>query len=279
MNLLHKFHEECKAIVGALGTSAKLERPPKGIDADLALPCFALAKERKRDPTVIANDIAAQLKPKGLIKTIKAEGPYVNFYADWNRIGNEVLKDVLSGDYGKSPSKKEKIMVEYSSPNSNKPLHIGHLRNDSLGMAISNILEFNGYNVIRANLVNDRGVHICQSMLAYKKWGKDKKPSQLKPPKVAYWRGKSDHFVGDFYVLYHQKLKDQPELKDEVQQMLVKWEKGDKATRALWKKINNWAISGFKKTYAIFGSRFDVFFYENEFYDKAKPIIREGIKK
>ena len=266
MNMLHKFHEECKALVGSLG---KLERPPKGINADLALPCFALAKERKRDPTIIAQDIATSLKPKGLIKAIRAEGPYVNFYADWNRIGNEVLKDVLSGNYGKGPSKKEKIMVEYSSPNSNKPLHIGHLRNDSIGMAMSNILEYNGYQIIRANLVNDRGVHICQSMLAYKKWGKNKSPGKKK----------SDHFVGDFYVLYHQKLKENPELKDEVQQMLVKWEKGDKATRALWKKINDWAISGFKETYVIFGSRFDVFFHESEFYDKAKPIIKKGIKK
>ncbi len=269
MNLLHKFHEECKKIVAMnVDRSVKLERPPKGIDADLALPCFALAKERKKKPVDIANEIAAGMKSKGLVKAIKAEGPYVNFYADWNKIGNDVLKQILSGDYGKGGKQKERIMIEYSSPNSNKPLHIGHLRNDSIGMAISDILQYNGYDVIRANLVNDRGIHICQAMLAYKKWGKGRKP-----------KIKSDHFVGDFYVLYHQKLKEQPELKDEVQQMLVKWEKGDKAVRALWKKINEWAINGFKETYKTFGSRFDVFFHESQFYDKAKPILKEGLKK
>ena len=265
MNLLHKFHEECQKIVEGIG---KLERPPKGIEADLALPCFALAKERKKKPDDVAKEIAVGMKPKGLIKAIRAEGPYINFYADWNKIGNSVLKQILSEEYGKGSKKKERIMVEYSGPNSNKPLHIGHLRNDSIGMAMSNILEFNGYDVIRANIINDRGIHICQVMLAYKKWGKGKKP-----------KIKSDHFVGGFYVLYHQKLRDHPKLKDEVQKMLVKWEKGEKATRALWKKINDWAINGFKQTYEIFGSKFDVFFHESEFYDKARPILNEGIKK
>ncbi len=267
-NLLHKFHEECQSMVKATNIDVKLERPPKGIEADLALPCFALATGRKKNPNDIAKELAEKMKPHGLIKEIRAEGPYVNFYADWNKIGNEILVDILSGNYGKGSPKKEKIMVEYSSPNSNKPLHIGHLRNDSIGMAMSNILEFSGYGVVRANLINDRGVHICQAMLAYKKWGKGKLA-----------KAKPDHFVGDFYVLYHQKLKEHPELKDDVQKMLVKWESGDKATRVLWMKINNWAISGFKETYKLFGSRFDVFFLESQFYDKAKKILEEGLEK
>ncbi len=263
MNLLHKFHEECWKMAEGIG---KLERPPKGIGADLALPCFALAKDRRKNPNDIAKEIAAGMKAKGLVKAIRAEGPYVNFYADWNKIGNNVLKQIMKGDRVKE--KKEKVMVEYSAPNSNKPLHIGHLRNDSIGMAVSNILEFSGHDVTRANLINDRGVHICQAMLAYKKWGKGRKP-----------KIKSDHFVGDFYVLYHKKLKEDKKLEEEAQKMLIKWEKGDKATRALWKKMNNWAMSGFKETYKKFGSKFDVFFLESQFYDKAKPLISEGLKK
>ncbi len=266
-NLLHNFYEECERLVKNI-PGARLERPPRGIVADLALPCFALAKERKKNPADIAAEIAGSLKSKGLIKSIKAEGPYVNFYADWNKIGNSILRDVMKGNYGRGKKQKERVMIEYSAPNSNKPLHIGHLRNDSIGMAMSNVLEFSGYQVIRANLVNDRGVHICQAMLAYKKWGKGKKP-----------RGKTDHFVGDFYVLYHQKLKQDEQLKQEVQQMLVKWEKGDRATRALWKKIRDWTLKGFEETYKVFGSEFDVFFFESEFYDKAKPIIKEGLQK
>lgn len=262
-----EFRKQCEKLAGAY--AHLLEKPGRGIDADLALPCFSLAKERRKNPVDIAKWLAEGIKPYGLIKRIEASGPYVNFYADWDKLGKEIIGQIISeGDAFGSSRQKEKIMIEYSSPNTNKPLHIGHLRNDSIGMSVSNILEFLGNDVIRTAIINDRGVHICKSMLAYKKWGNDKKPDK-----------KSDHFVGDFYVMFEQKLKENPELEEEIHEMLQKWEKGDKATRTLWEKMNDWVLSGMKETYETFGSKFDFWTYESEIYDKAKPLIEKGIKK
>ncbi len=134
-------------------------------------------------------------------------------------------------------------------------------------MVVSNILEFSGYDVIRTAIINDRGVHICKSMYAYQEWGSGK------PDK------KPDHFVGDFYVLFEQKLKENPALEEKIQEMLRKWEAGDKRTRALWKKMNAWVLKGMKETYKKFGSKFDFWTFESDIYDKAKPIIEEGLKK
>ncbi len=257
-----KFQEECQKLVKEYGV---LERPPKDIGADLALPCFTLAKKLKKNPTEIAKDIAGKIWPGILIEKIEALGPYVNFYANWKKLGKTVIEEVIRHDSYGSSDNKGTVMVEYSSPNSNKPLHVGHLRNDSIGMSISNILEFFGFKVVKANLVNDRGIHICKSMLAYKKWGKGM------PNK------KGDHFVGDFYVMFEKKKT--PEMEKEIQVMLKNWEQKDKETRELWKKMNKWAIDGFKETYKEFGSEFDVFFFESQFYDKAKAIVEEGLKK
>ena len=217
-----KFKRECEALV----KGSTLEKPPKGIDADLAMPCFALAKKLKKGPNEIASDIAkdiaGKIKPSGLIKRVEAAGPYINFYADWDKLSKIVIDDIIKSDekYGSAGGKeKGKIMIEYSSPNSNKPLHIGHLRNDSIGMCIANIMQFSGNRIIKANLVNDRGIHICQVMVAYEKFGKGK------PQK------KSDHFIGDLYVLYNEKKSD--ELENAAYEMLKKWEAKNKATRAI----------------------------------------------
>ncbi|MBI2076115.1 MAG: arginine--tRNA ligase [Candidatus Aenigmarchaeota archaeon] len=263
-----KFREQCVKLAGSY--AHLLEQPPRGMDADLALPCFALAKEKRKDPAVIAKEIAGAMKPSGLIKLVEASGPYVNFYADWDKLGGEIIGRIIREDdnFGRATRRKEKVMVEYSSPNTNKPLHVGHLRNDSLGMSISNILEFAGSNVIRTAIINDRGVHICKSMLAYKKWGNGRTPDK-----------KSDHFVGDFYVMFEKKLKEDPGLEEEIRQMLKKWEEGDKPTRALWKKMNSWVLGGMKETYKLFGSKFDFWTLESGIYDKAKPLIDQGAKK
>jgi len=263
-----QFHEQCEKLVGDYANL--LEKPAKGISADLALPCFALAKEQRKNPVEIAKELAKDMKPSGLIKRIEAAGPYVNFYADWDKIGKELLLRIMNAEFGVS-RQKEKIMIEYSGPNTNKPLHVGHLRNDSIGMAVSNILEFTGNHVLRTNIINDRGVHICKSMLAYKKWG-DKKTPQSE-------NKKSDHFVGDFYVLFEKKLKENPELENEIHEMLQKWEAGDKSVRRLWKKMNGWTMDGLKETYKLFGSKFDLWPLESQFYNKAKPILEEGTKK
>ncbi|WP_338766425.1 arginine--tRNA ligase [Bernardetia sp. ABR2-2B] len=184
--------------------------------------------------------------------------------------------------------KDEKVMVEYSSPNTNKPLHLGHLRNNFLGYSVSEIMAANGSEVMKVNLVNDRGIHICKSMLAYQKHGEGKTPKDLGV--------KGDKMVGDYYVKFNdlfkaevkelveagteQKIaeKEAPSLK-EAQQMLLKWEQGDTATTDLWKKMNGWVYEGFDETYKSIGVEFDKFYYESNTYLSGKDVVEEGLKK
>ena len=182
------------------------------------------------------------------IEKVECKGAYVNFFINKSKFNEIILKEILKKkeDYGKINIKKEKIVVEYPSPNTNKPLHLGHVRNMLIGQSISNILTFTGNKVFQVNLNNDRGVHICKSMLAYKLYGNNKKPDK-----------KSDHFVGDFYVLYNKKANENPDLENEIQKMLVKWEKKDKETLRLWKLMNSWALNGFNETYKLFKIKFD----------------------
>ncbi|MBI4162540.1 MAG: arginine--tRNA ligase [Candidatus Aenigmarchaeota archaeon] len=258
------FRKECEKICGA---NAKYLEMPKNEIADLALPCFHLAKASGKNPIEIARSLEREYKKKKrvLIGEIKALGPYVNFYINQEKFTKQIVEEMNAGLNYKKTGKK--VMVEYSGPNSNKPLHIGHLRNDTIGMAASNLLEFIGHSVIRANIVNDRGVHICKSMYTYKKWGKGEQPKK-----------KGDHFVGDYYVMFEQKAKGNEKIKEEAQEMLKKWEAGDKETRQLWLKMRKWTLDGFHETYDKFGSRFDVWFFESDFYNKAKPLIEEGMR-
>ncbi len=273
MDIHEKFKTDVKRLISLytklpVNLDKVLEKPPEEIGSDLALPCFYLAGTLKKDPRLIAIEVAEKLRPEGIIREIKAIGPYVNFYINWNKVNQLLLEDMLGKKekYGHSDvGKGKRAMVEYSSPNTNKPLHLGHLRNDSIGMAVSNILKANGYDVVKAVLFSNRGAHICKSMLAYKKFGRKRKP-----------KVKSDHFVGEFYMLYE---KHRGKLEKELLPMLLRWEAGDRETIKLWKLMDNWAISGFRQTYREFGSRFDVEFRESDFYDKAKPIIETGIAK
>lgn len=268
------FPEFRRQVKKLCGMRAQYLEVPRRDEADLALPCFALAKEMRKPPEKIAAELAKEFSAKmhnhSLVKAISSSGPYVNFHADWQKMGDAVIREIIKkrGDFGRGERKKEKIMIEYSSPNTNKPLHIGHLRNDSMGMAVGNVLEFNGYDVIRTAIINDRGVHICKSMCAYTKWGRNRKPDK-----------KPDHFVGDFYVMFERKLKENPELENEIRDMLRKWEAKDRKVRALWKRMNSWVLAGMKETYNLFGSRFDFWTLESGIYNKAKPIIEEGMKK
>ena len=249
-----------------------LETPPDSKLGDYAFPCFGLAKQLKKSPVEIAKDLALKIKSNKYIKEIKSTGPYVNFFVNESILNEIILNEVLKQKekYGSS-SNKQKVVIEFPAPNTNKPLHLGHVRNMLIGESLSRILEFNGCKVFRVNLNNDRGVHICKSMLAYKKWGDAKTPESEKK--------KSDHFVGDFYVLYNRKLKENPGLDKEAQDMLRKWESGDKETLELWKKMNNWAIKGFNETYKIFGIKHDKTYNESQHYDKAKDIVLDNLKK
>jgi len=251
----------------------ELETPPDSKLGDYAFPCFGLAKQLKKSPMEIAKDLASKLKPNKYIKEIKSTGPYVNFFVN-NGIFNEaILKEILNKKekYGSSFKKNKRVVVEFPAPNTNKPLHLGHVRNMLIGESLSRILEFNGYNVFRVNLNNDRGIHICKSMLAYKKWGDAKTPESENK--------KSDHLVGDFYVLFNKNLKKYPGLENEVQDMLRKWEAGDKETVDLWKKMNNWAFKGFNETYKKFEIKHDKVYNESEHYKKAKDVVLDCLKK
>jgi arginyl-tRNA synthetase len=176
------------------------------------------------------------------------------------------------------------VVIEYSSPNTNKPLHLGHIRNNLLGWSISEILKATGKNVIKVNLVNDRGIHICKSMLAWQKWGNGETPESSGI--------KGDHLVGKYYVIFNQKLaediaagksKDENErdapLMKEAQEMLVKWEQGDPETVALWKQMNGWVYTGFDETYCKLGVDFDKIYYESETYLLGKEIVQKGLEK
>lgn len=248
-----------------------LEIPPSPELGDYAFPCFSLSKQQKQPPQQIALELSKRLTPTQIITKIQPTGPYINFFINKNKSAEIILKKILKekDNYGKTKSKKQTIMVEYPSPNTNKPLHLGHLRNISIGDSISNILEFQNNKIIRTNLNNDRGVHISKSMLAYQKWGNNKKPNK-----------KSDHFVGDFYVLFSKNSQKNPNLEQEAQDLLKNWEQKDKETVRLSKKMNSWALEGFKETYKKFNVKpFNKTYYESQIYKKGKQLVLKYLKK
>lgn len=246
-----------------------LERPPSSELGDLALPCFSFSKKLKKSPDEIAKELESKLKPKGDIAEIRATGPYLNFFIKSGKITGEVMNKILKKvGYSQQKKKKDNIMVEFCSPNTNKPLHLGHLRNIFIGDSMSRIFSFLGYSVVRSSLINDRGIHICKSMLAYQKWGNNRLPDK-----------KSDHFVGDFYVLFSKKAAEFPELEKEAHEMLRKWEENDREVREIWKKMNQWVYKGFEQTYRKIGVSFDRLYYESDIYDNGKEIVMDGFRK
>ncbi len=263
-----------------------IEKPQKKAFGDFALPCFGFAKALKKSPALIAKEIAEGLGKK-LEKTsfekTQANGSYVNFFLKKESYARKLLAG-FSCEYGKDSGKdkeqdkeqedkpflqaEKKVMIEYLSPNTNKPLHLGHLRNIFIGKCLSNLARWHNNKVIEANLMNDRGIHICKSMLAYKKLSQKKEPDK-----------KPDHFIGDLYVLYSEKEKEMPKLKEELKEMLKKWESGDKETIELWKKLNSWAYEGFNETLRRLKISFDKIYYESEIYKSGKEIIEQGLRK
>ncbi|MCZ6681252.1 MAG: arginine--tRNA ligase [Candidatus Poribacteria bacterium] len=264
----------CENVFGQKPETLKLGYPPKVEFGDFAVECFPLAKQFRQNPAKIAQAIAAEIQPSESIQGATAVGPYLNF-----KIYNRVLFGAVSAeiiregaDFGNSDSGRcQRVMVEYMSPNTNKPLHLGHIRNGVLGMAVSNLLEATGHTVVKANLVNDRGVHICKSMLAWLKWANGATPESTGT--------KGDHFVGDWYVRYAKEAEKDPSLEVESQQMLRKWEDGDPETLTLWKTMNEWVYDGFSETYQKLGLEFDVFYYESDTYKLGKDIIQTGLEK
>jgi arginyl-tRNA synthetase len=251
-----------------------LENPKDMRMGDLAVPMFGLAKVLRMAPPVLAQQICAALQQRHLDIKVQATGAYVNFFMDKNQVITRTLQQVLQQQeqYGHSQMLNgKKVMIEFSGPNTNKPLHLGHLRNNTLGESLSRILAACGAHVVRVNIINDRGVHICKSMLAYQMFGQGKTPES---------EGiKSDHFVGSYYVQYAQWAKDHPEGEAQVQNMLNQWEDGDADIHALWQKMNHWALSGMQQTYDRTGIHFDKLYFESETYKLGKDIIHQGLDR
>ncbi len=248
-----------------------IETPPSQELGDYAFPCFVLVKIYKKNPNEIAQEIARKIKSKYFEK-IEVKGPYINFFIDKKILAETILKKIIKekDDFGKRKI-KEKVVIESPGPNTNKPLHIGHARNIILAQSIKKILEFYGGEVKLSDIINDRGMHICKSMLAYEKFGENLTPEKVKK--------KSDHFVGDFYVKYSEEEKKNPQIKEEVEECLRKWESNDKKTLSLWKKMNSWALKGFGETYKKFDLKIDKTYFESKVYKDGKKIVLEQLKK
>lgn len=285
------------------GGSRILRKPPAREHGDYAFACFPLAPAVQEKPAQIAEKLAAHLPKLRAVRGHAVAGPYLNFFVDRGQLIAGTCAEVLAAGarYGHSTALDgERIMVEFSSPNTNKPQHLGHVRNNVLGDAVSNLLAACGARVVRANLVNDRGVHICQTMLAYQKWAHGVEPA---------WVGKKgDHFVGDLYVWYQQVLewefaawlhargfdttslavdarekeketflRNHSVLNAEAQDLLRRWEAGDADVHTLWRRMNEWVMDGFRATYAALGVAFDRFYFESETYQLGKDIVERGL--
>ncbi len=250
---------------------SSIEIPPPELDFTYAFPCFKLSKFFKKAPNQIAQELLDKIEQPEFIEKIEVAGPYLNFKINPKFILENIFE--LKNDYGRSREPpeiglKSRVVIEYPSPNTNKPLHFGHVRNLVLGKSLSNLLQYKGHKVFQVNLNNNRGIHICKSMLAYKKWGNNIQPDK-----------KGDHFVGDYYVLYSNRLKEDKALAKEAQELLISWEAGDQETLDLWNKMNDWAISGFKETYAKFSIKFVKEYYESDLYLSGKEKILEGLNR
>lgn len=267
--LEHYFKESNLAFDSKL---IKIETPPDSAMGNMALACFPFAKMLRKSPNQISQDFhAAFTNENKTFSKVEIKGPYLNFFFSENFL-NQVLQFAAQNEtYGSLEyGKKKKVMIEFSSPNTNKPLHLGHGRNNILGMTLSNLFSFVGYDVVKTNLVNDRGVHICKSMLAYKLYG-----NEITPEKEGL---KGDKLVGNYYVLFDKKSKEDESLIEQAQEMLVAWENEDPETRVLWQNMNNWVLDGFKETYARMGISFDQYYYESNTYKGGKEIVLQGLK-
>ena len=256
-----------------------LVRPPDPKNAsgknfgNLATSCFDLAKIIKENPEKIAEKIALQFENspfKNWIKKIKQEKAYLNLEIDFTLLGTKLCTQIEEKkDYGKNNiGKGKKILIEFSSPNTNKPMHLGHARNNAIGFSLAKIFQYSGYQVTKVNLINDRGIHICQSMLAYDLFGKNKTPEEEKK--------KGDHFVGDYYVLFHQQKNES--LLEKAQDYLKKWEEKNTKIYSLWEKMNRWVLQGLKETYTRCGIEFDKFYFESETYKLGKKEVENALK-
>jgi len=289
--ITEKTSEAIKSLYGEEVQTDKIQTQAtrREFEGDITAVMFPLLKISKKSPEATGDEIGRFIKEncthvesynvvKGFLN-IKLSGNY------WKSVFNNINE---SEDWGQLPKTGNTVMVEFSSPNTNKPLHLGHIRNNLLGWSVAKLLETNGHNVIKVNLVNDRGIHICKSMLAWQKI------SQGETPLTSGIKG--DHLVGKYYVAFNNILKNEidelisqgfskedaeknaPSMK-EAQEMLVKWESGDPQVVDLWKRMNGWVYEGFDSTYKKMGVSFDKIYYESNTYLLGKALVQEGLNK
>ncbi len=266
-----------------------LEQTKKEFEGHATFVVFPFVKHTKKSPEQTANLLGEYIQKnheevenynviKGFLNLALSDAYWLSVFKS----------EIIADGFGFLPKNGQKVMVEYSSPNTNKPLHLGHVRNNLLGFSVSNLLDVAGFEVVKANLVNDRGIHICKSMLAWQKFGNSETPESAGL--------KGDHLVGKYYVIFDQEYKKeisglvaqgkteeeakkQAPLILEAQQMLLKWEQGDQEVIDLWKKMNSWVYAGFDETYKKMGVGFDKYYYESDTYLLGKDIVEEGLEK
>ena len=277
----------------------QLQKTKKEFEGSLTLVVFPLLRMSKKKPEDTAADLGEYLVAhcpavdrynvvKGFLNLCIADSAWIGML-------NAINADAHFGEK-KADNNSPLVMIEYSSPNTNKPLHLGHVRNNLLGWSLAQIMSANGYKVVKTNIVNDRGIHICKSMLAWLKWGNGETPESSGK--------KGDHLIGDYYVAFdkhyrmevkelmaqyvaegmgeeeaEKKAKEEAPLIKEAHDMLVKWENNDPEVRALWSKMNDWVYAGFDKTYKALGVAFDKIYYESDTYLKGKAKVEEGLAK
>lgn len=274
-----------KELYGQVITPAMvtLQKTKKEFEGNLTLVVFSLLKSSHKSPEATAQEIGEYLeKNDANVAKFNVIKGFLNLTISDSSLLDLLKKIDYDENFGKTPVTENSpvVMVEYSSPNTNKPLHLGHVRNNLLGWALAKIMEANGNKVVKTNIVNDRGIHICKSMLAWLKWGNGE------TPEIAGKKG--DHLIGDYYVLFDKINKEEaaglPEgeetpLMKEAREMLVKWENNDPEVRALWQKMNGWVYDGFNETYQALGVAFDKIYYESDTYLIGKKKVEEGLDK
>ncbi|MDR1200428.1 MAG: arginine--tRNA ligase [Tannerellaceae bacterium] len=269
----------------------QLQKTKKEFKGHLTLVVAPFLRISKKSPDATAREIGDYLKEnEPAIIAYNVINVFLNLTISsscWINVLNDIHQQ---SEYGikKATEKSPLVMIEYSSPNTNKPLHLGHIRNNLLGYSLSEIMKANGNKVVKTNIVNDRGIHICKSMLAWEKWGNGETPESSGK--------KGDHLIGDYYVLFDKKYKEelkeleakgltkeeaeaQSVLMSEAREMLRQWEAGDESVRSLWSRMNGWVYAGFDETYKRMGVDFDKIYYESETYLEGKNEVLRGVKE
>ncbi len=285
-NIQSKITEIIAQLYGIEGVTLEVQKNKTEFEGDFTIVIFPLVKQAKKSPDVIGTELGGEMKNQiDFVENFNVVKGFLNLKIK-DRLFAEQLSEI-SNDFDNVTPKNQTVMVEYSSPNTNKPLHLGHIRNNLLGFSVAEILKADGYNVIKTQIINDRGIHICKSMLAWEKFGNGETPESTGL--------KGDKLVGNYYVefdkLYKSEIKaqmadgiDEETAKKqapsiiEAQEMLLKWEQNDPEVRQLWNLMNEWVYAGFNQTYSRLGVNFDQVQYESNTYILGKDLIQKGLE-